>query len=238
MQPDPSFLLEKAGISLPPVGLYDAPDSSAFIPLASPAAHKWSCLFMFYQRWLNGETLYLKNDNFGCGGVASYLLGKKQSSRKETVDFLFAGEGLKASEELTGRWVDQTRGYSPQHDQILIGPLRPEQYPYLKTVSFFLNPDQLSLFVTGAYYRQGPPYPALVTVPFASGCGLLAPLFEDLNEPRAIIGATDIAMRQHLPPDILLFTVTKPMFEQLCALDESSFLQKHFWEEVKQARKQ
>lgn len=54
--------------------------------------------------------------------------------------------------------------------------------------------------------------------------------------PQAIIGATDIAMRQHLPPDILAFTVTKPMFEQLCALDTRSFLHKPFWRNLRKAR--
>ena len=44
--------------------------------------------------------------------------------------------------------------------------------------------------------------------------------FADLSIPQASIGTTDIAMRQHIPPDILGFTVTKSMFEQLCALDD------------------
>jgi hypothetical protein len=57
-----------------------------------------------------------------------------------------------------------------------------------------------------------------------------------LSIPQAIIGATDIAMRRYLPPDTLAFTVTRPMFEQLCALDEQSFLHKPFWERLRGAR--
>jgi len=60
---------------------------------------------------------------------------------------------------------------------------------------------------------------------------------DDLNIPQAMIGATDIAMRQYLPPDMLLFTVTKSMFEQLCELDENSFLYKHFWQRLRKARR-
>ncbi len=64
----------------------------------------------------------------------------------------------------------------------------------------------------------------------------LAPLFDNLNVPQAIIGATDDTIRQSFPPDILAFTVTKPMFERLCALDEQSFLYKPFWDDLQKAR--
>jgi hypothetical protein len=65
---------------------------------------------------------------------------------------------------------------------------------------------------------------------------LLVTLFNDLNTSQAIIGGTDIAARQFLPPDILAFTVTKPMFRQLCNLDERSFLYKQFLKDLKKAR--
>ncbi len=103
-------------------------------------------------------------------------------------------------------------------------------------MTFLINPDQLSLFIVGANYHQGLSSPPLVTAPFAAGCGLLASHFDDLESPKAIIGATDIAMRQFLPPDIMAFTVTKPMYKQLCSLDETSFLDKPFWNDLKKAR--
>jgi hypothetical protein len=43
-------------------------------------------------------------------------------------------------------------------------------------------------------------------------------------------------MRQWLPPDKVAFTVTKPMFEQLCKLDERSFLFKPFLQRLQKAR--
>jgi len=76
-----------------------------------------------------------------------------------------------------------------------------------------------------------------VIAPFGSGCMQLMPLFKDLQVPQAMIGATDIAMRQYLPHDILAFAVTKPLFEQLCALDENSFLYKPFWERLRKAKR-
>jgi hypothetical protein len=63
-------------------------------------------------------------------------------------------------------------------------------------------------------------------------------LFDDLGAAQAVTGATDIAMHQHLPPDVLAFTATKLMFERLCALDERSFLHKPFWQRLRKAREQ
>jgi hypothetical protein len=109
-------------------------------------------------------------------------------------------------------------------------------YNFLKTITFFVIPDQLSLLMLGAQYNRRPTDPAPVIVPFGSGCGQLVALFNDLNIPQAVIGTTDIAMRQYLPPDILGFTVARPLFEELCALDESSFLYKPFWERLQKSR--
>jgi len=78
----------------------------------------------------------------------------------------------------------------------------------------------------GAQYFSKPEDTDPVIAPFGSGCMELLPLFKDLNIPQALIGSTDIAMRKYLPPDLLAFTVTKPMFEKLCKLDKKSFLEK------------
>ena len=102
-------------------------------------------------------------------------------------------------------------------------------------MSFFVNPDQLSTLMIGAQYNSAPDDPAPVTAPFGSGCMELFP-FKDSKIPQAAIGATDIAMRQHLPPDILTFTVTKLMFKQLCDLDERSFLYKPFLRRLRESR--
>jgi hypothetical protein len=113
-----------------------------------------------------------------------------------------------------------------------------EQYEYLKTITFYVNPDQISLLITGAEYHNASASYHPVTAVYGTGCEQFAAVFEDLDAPKATIGGTDIAMRPFLPNDILAFTVTKPMFEQLCRLDEKSFLYKSFWNNVKQARVQ
>ena len=134
------------------------------------------------------------------------------------------------------QWLDHHNPYRQEHPNILIGRLREDQYEYLKSISFYVNPDQLSALMLGAEYNKSPNDSPAVIAPFGSGCMQLVTLFEDLNISQAIIGATDIAARQFLPPDILAFTVTKLMFKQLCELDEKSFLYKPFWKDLRKAR--
>jgi hypothetical protein len=134
------------------------------------------------------------------------------------------------------QWLNHCRSYKPEHAHLLIGPLREGQYDRLKSVTFYANPDQLSVLILGAEYNSGPSDPLPVMAPFGSGCMQLISLFEDSSVPQAIIGATDIAMRRHIDPTLIAFTVTKPMFEQLCALDDNSFLHKRFWRTLRKAR--
>jgi hypothetical protein len=236
MQPDPTRLLQILGLKTPPIGFYDAPDLSPFEPLVRPEPDKRTCMFAFYPEWLKGRSLLLTKDNYGCGGAGSCLLGVEARSREQMIHFLLEEEGLKRSREVMSRWVDRRRKYRPQFDNLFIGPLRPAQYEYLRTVTFYVNPDQLSALVVGAHYDSGPDDPPPVQAPFGSGCSQILPAFDDLDLPRAAIGATDAAMRRHLPPDTLAFTVTKPMFRQLCELDARSYLYKSFWTDLKKAR--
>lgn len=236
MQPDPTNLLEISGLRIPLVGFYDAPDPTPFGPLVRPARGQRTCVFAFYENWLGGETLHITEDNCGCRGAAHWLFDVTTRSRQDFVRFLVDDEGLKSSHDLMDLWLDWHAPYRQEHANILIGPLRAGQYRYLKSVTFYVNPDQLSLLALGAQYHSAPDDPPPVVAPFGSGCMQLVSLFEDLSVPQALIGGTDIAMRQFLPPDVLAFTVTKPLFERLCALDERSFLHKPFWKRLRKAR--
>lgn len=236
IQPDPTNLIKIAGIKNPPVGFYDAPDPKRFEPLVTPKPDTHVCVFAFYKAWLRGETLHLTADNYGCPGAANSLFDIQKISREQFVKFLADEEGLRASHDLMNQWLDRRKPYKTQHRNIFIGPLKQDMYQYLRTVTFFVNPDQLSLLLTGAYYHSSPDDPAPVIAQFGSGCSELAPVLADLEAPQATIGATDIAMRQYLPPDTLAFTVTRPMFNRLCSLDQKSFLYKQFWKRLQKAR--
>ena len=230
MQPDPTTILVTLSITEPLIGLYDAPDPAPFAPLVEPAQAR-ECVFASYPRWREGKTLHISKEKHGCG--APQLLGVQSRSREEMVKFLVDTEGLRASHELMELWLDAAPGYEPRHGHVLIGPLRAEEYDYLRSVTFYVNADQLAVLVTGSSYYRRPDEPP-VLAPFSSGCGQLASVFSDLDAPQAVIGATDQAMRKHLDPGLLAFTVTKSMFELLCrwADDPASSLHNNFLKEV------
>jgi hypothetical protein len=152
---------------------------------------------------------------------------------------LTRNEGFRENAQLTEAWLDAHPTFAPQNGNIFIGPVRDELSKYLRTITFFVNPDQLSVLVYAAYYHAHPDDPEPVLAPFGSGCGLMFSMFPDLSHAQAMIGATDIAMRQHVPPNILAFTVTVPMLNRLLRLDDGhSFLDKPFLTRLKIARAQ
>lgn len=232
MNPDPTVLLERLFIENPLIGLYDTPSKEPFEPFVKPD----QCIFSSYTHWLDGKSIFITEDNFTCGGAGYSYFGVQQRSREDFIKFLAETEGLKASRELMSGWLEHYSTYEKENDYIVIGPLKDDQYRYLKTVTFFVDPDQLSALMTGAQYESQPEDPSPVISPFGSGCSMLVSLFSDLEIPQAIVGSTDMAMRHYLPRDILSLTVTRPMFERLCGLDERSFLFKPFWKRLMKER--
>jgi len=236
MTPNPTYLLEKTEINLPLIAFYDAPETMSFEPTISPNKHARACMYSFYRKWLKGETVILTKDNFGCGGASHHLFNQPKRSHEDFIHFLADDEGLKANYVLMDNWVKASQAYKPENDYLLYGPLKMEQYKFVKTTTFLVNPDQLSMLMIGAQYFASTKDPEPVIAPFGSGCMQSISLFKDLNIPQAIIGATDMAMRQYLPAEILAFTVTKPMFENLCKLESNSFLEKGFIKQLKKVR--
>ena len=237
-QPDPSRLLAALDLETPLIGVYDAPDPEAFAPLVAPdpKLKRGQCLFHFYKRWLSGHTLHLTHDNFGCGGCGRSLFGVEMRGREDFIDFLWADEGLRETREQMATFVDHAPTYHAVHEHVLVGPLRAGQEEHLKSVTFWVNADQLCVLQHGAYHRQSWGEPDPVTVPFGSGCSELVACFRDLDEPQAVVGGTDIAMRDGLPAGLLAFSVTLPMYRQLCDIGEDSFLGKGFFARLKKAR--
>jgi len=237
-QPDPTRLIAELDLRVPLVGFYDAPDPDAFAPLVAPkpGPARGPCVFHFYRCWLKGETLHLTAEDFGCGGCGRAFFGVQTRERDAFIDFLWGDEGLRASRELMAGWVDNAPTYRAEHGHVLLGPLKPALAAHLKTVTFWVNPDQLSVLQQAAYHDHAWGEPDPITVPFGSGCMELAVTFRDLDTAQAVIGATDIAMRGDLPAGVLAFTVTTPMFARLCALGDDSFLGKGFLGRLRKAR--
>ncbi len=236
MQPDYTYFKEKLDLTTPLIGVYDTNEDPLFTNYKEPDPSKHVCFFAYYKSWINGKMTRLSESSYGCGGCGSWWFDQTTRSRAEYLDFLANEEGLKASEELMGEWFDKVKRFRPKNRYLYVGPLVKEAYDRLETVTFFVNPDQLSVLFTGAQYHSKPSDPAPVVAEFGSGCMEMLTLVSPYKEPKAMIGSMDMAMRQYLPPDIIAFTVNKPMFERLCRLDEKSFLGKPFLQNLRKSR--
>jgi hypothetical protein len=231
--PDYSRLLDRIDMTGPLLGVYNCPEPEAFKPLVRPQPGE--CVFSFFRLWQEGKTLHLTKDHYGCGGCGRRFFGIEAMPMDNFLEFLVDGEGLKASHALMLKWIEHTKADPPPHPHTLLCPLKKDQWEHVLSVTFFANPDQLSALMIGAQYFSSQEDPTPVIAPFGSGCMQLLP-FTEPKIPQAVIGTTDIAMRSYIPPDILAFTVTPAMFQQLCALDEKSFLYKPFLHNLRKAR--
>ena len=235
--PNSEKLVTALDLKTPIVGIYDTPDVSGFENLESPETGKNACLVRFYPHWQEGKSLHLTRETAGCGGSAYWLFGKETRTRENFIEFLAVKEGLKDSKELMSRWLDHEHPYKPEYSNLVIGPLHDIQFKYLKTVTFFITPDQLSVLTIAAHYFHSPEdlVPPVI-VPMGSGCMQMLTILKDLDFPQAVIGSTDISIRKYLPAGLIAFTMTVPMYRQMCALDERSFLYKPFLRNLKESR--
>ncbi len=233
---DASYLMDKLGIDIPLIAVYDAPHDAPFDNIIEPLSYKRTCMFAYYNAWMRGQMLKVTSTNYGCHGCGYWLFGKEARDRDELIEFLTEEEGLKCSKEVTNSWLDVNTPYKSRNKCVYIGTYRNSMNEYLKSITFFVNPDQLSALIIGANYFNDGSVKSTVQVPFGSGCMQILPLVPQGEEPVALVGATDLAMRRYLPKNILAFTVNTSMFEKLCSLDNDSFLNKPFFKDLVEFR--
>ena len=165
------------------------------------------------------------------------------------------GEGMKAAGApatfvdhfLHGERYKQTADLAEQFVKALPITEVPKQYVVMKplssvdaakdepvSVTFLVTPDQLSALVIFANYDR----PGLenVTVPYAAACqiiGILSYKEAQSENPRCLIGLTDISARKYLKgqgcADKLTFTVPFRRLRQMELNVEGSFLQGNTW---------
>lgn len=225
-------LAERLRLRTPILAVYDAPPRDAFDPLIN--AEGSVCCFAYYKRWLRGETLVLHKGGGGCAG-AHRALGLEKTYPPHMAHFLTdgvgapMGEGLRARADLAQAFLDQAKAPELSGDTVLIGPLRLGEWPAVRSLTFLVNPDRLGALMTLAAYWSADT--RLVSAPFSSGCGFLwRELTAQGDHP--VIGATDIAMRRYLPPDVMTFSVTPARFEQMLTFPDDCFLYKDWWGEL------
>ncbi|MDY6903306.1 MAG: DUF169 domain-containing protein [Thermodesulfobacteriota bacterium] len=162
--------------------------------------------------------------------------GVKEAAGDEFADDFLTGERYVKSPDLVKQWIDDLPITDPASTYVLFKPLDgvdpAQETP--ATVVFTVNPDQLSALVILANYSR--PGMENVIIPWAAGCqtiGLL-PFAEGRSDnPRAVVGLTDISARKYtrklLGAEYLTFAMPWQLFLEMEENVHGSFLQRPTW---------
>ncbi len=169
-------------------------------------------------------------------GEAMMQRSTQQSGGARFADDFLQGERYVKDPECTRAFVQSLPIRDIPAKYVLVKPLAntdPEQ-EQVKSVTFFVEPDALSSLVILANYAH--PERENVAIPWAAACqvmGILAYRELEQPHPRALVGLTDISARKNtratLGKNVLSFTAPWPVFLEMEAHAEGSFLQRETW---------
>jgi hypothetical protein len=225
-------LVKKLRLTTPLLAVYDAAPSAAFAPVFDPDGDE--CCFSYYDRWMAGETLALKRGGAGCKG-AHRALGIERTTPPHLAHFLTdgvgapKGEGLRATPDIAQAFLDRGKPPTPETGSILVGPLRFDQWDRVRSVTFLADPDRLAALMTLAGYWSAE---NVVAAPFGSACSFFWKSFNEIEGAQAVIGGTDVAMRQYLPTAIMTLTVAPGHFARMLTVGDDSFLDREWWNDL------
>ena len=144
------------------------------------------------------------------------------------------GERLKANPECGERMIlSQPQRVAEGFDGVRLSPYA--EGDGADTVALFCGPDQLSAMIYLFHFsKDGSRYDTAIA-PAVSGCASLFRIpFGELerDEPRAVIGLTDINARVHFPADWTALTVSAGDFARMLRDAGESFVTTPLWEQI------
>jgi hypothetical protein len=157
-------------------------------------------------------------------------------------DFLKGERYVKSSEDARG-FVESLPMRDVPAKFVVVRPLDQinMEQDNVKNVTFFVDPDGLSALVTLASCSR--PNSENVIIPWVAGCqvmGILAYRELDREQPRGLVGMTDISARKNvratLGENVLSFTAPWPLFQEMERNVEGSFLQRATWRALQQSK--
>lgn len=220
----------------------------------------WGCVVAMLKAAAKGRTAVFDRKTYGCfgggvglcfgntyvgfpGGIEYFLsVGNKEFCNSEigknivkNMPALAHGEAYKKSPELARSFTDALPYYDTPTEYVVFKPLEqilPGEQP--EVVVFLATPDQISaLVVLANYARHGGDN---VIVPWGAGCHSVCviPFNEGKSDnPRGVIGLTDISARKLVEKDILSFSVPYKMFMEMEDNVAESFLAREEWLEIR-----
>lgn len=225
---------------------------------------RWGCVVAMLRGAARGKIAVFDRKTFGCqgggtglgfgnqyvhfpGGIEYFVsTGNPEFCQTEigknivrNMPAMEHGEGYVKTPALAKKFIDSLPMTDVPTEYIVFKPLellKENETP--KVIVFLANPDQLSALVVLANYERETNIN--VVAPFGAGCHTICiiPYKEDESDnPRAIIGLTDISARKHIEKDLLSFTVPYKMYLEMENNVPGSFLEKETWLKVLERNK-
>ena len=199
---------------------------------------KWGCVASVLFKVAQGHIAVFDQKTTGCQGGAVGL-GFKSFELGYIEYFLSTGS---PERNIPGEYhrknPEMAKGFTQQLPQIQIPtkyivfkPLNQvNEGEYPQCIVFFVNPDQLSACVMFANYDKPTKDNAILYS--AAGCHqtVLEAIAQNYSDnPKAIVGLTDISARRFIDKDLLTFSLPYKRFVELESEVEESFLTKEEW---------
>ena len=159
--------------------------------------------------------------------------------RPEAYHHFMHGERYIKSPELVGDFLSNMPMTQIPTEYVVFKPLAEidREQEDLQVVVFLGNMDQVSALTVLANYGRA--HSENVIFPFAAGCqaiGIHAFREAERDQPRAVLGLTDISARVYLKriikEDVMSFAIPLALFLEMEANVEGSFLQQDTWQQL------
>lgn len=218
-----------------PIGVFYSDElcGAKYAPTPPQSKRGYVCLFAQLSKVHHGECLAFDAENIGCWGALRNLFGGPYQE-DITVNLLVNIEKFKCDREQTNLMHQINPLAQPTGKYVIFKPidkLKKENNPLIYCI--FAKPDVISALHTLSCFDNT--RIDNVITPFGSGCEqMLTFAFDEARKenPRAILGGMDTAMRTCVKSDLLTFSVSATMFERMVYNMDKSFLTTYIWDSI------
>ena len=224
-----------AGQEMPIAVFYaDTLHGAEYVKKPAENPRGYTCMFAQLAKVHHGECVAFDKDNLGCWGAIENLFGGP-FIEDATVRLLVEIEKFKANREQVLALNNINPKATPRGKYVIFKPfksLTEDDKPEIFCI--FAKPDVIAALHTLVSFDNT--RIDNVIVPFGSGCEQAIKFaFSEANKenPRAVLGGMDVAMRGCMKQEMQIFSFAASTFYNMVGNTDKSFLNTYIWQGLK-----
>jgi uncharacterized protein (DUF169 family) len=188
-----------------------------------------------------GFCSFLSNGIEGAADKAAYeaVIARGPDARHRKM--LAEGERFLKNPAMVKKFLQNLPVYDAKDRYIVMKPIHEvEEGEEVKSIVFVASADQIAALSTLANYETGNIRNGIIVAAGAAGCqaiGVCTYAEGDADNPRAVVGLTDLSARKRVRPalgkDVLTFSVPFALYRQMERNVAGSFLELDLWKELR-----